>query len=117
MLFLFATAIGASLFLQRKIQREYDGVPDWKTRRQLVTQLEAQFKVENEELDQELSSLLAHHRALVARRDGLVTPIKKDLYDEAMEELERDLASDPLEEAFRALEEGDGEKKKKKKSV
>lgn len=118
MLFLFLTTIGASFVLQRRIQREYEGVPDWKLRRQQLTQLEAQFKEENEAVDRELVELLATHRALVARRGELaVMPIKKDLFDEAMEELEEYLARDPLEEAFQSLEQGDGEKKKTKKGV
>lgn len=117
MLFLFLTTIGASLVLQRRIQQEYDGeaAPDWMARRKLVSKLEAQFRNENETLDRELAELLATHRVLVARRAGM--PLGEDLYDEAMEELERELARDPLEEAFQSLEQGDGEEKKKKKGV
>ena len=117
MLFLFLTTIGASLVLQRRIQQEYDGVPDWQARRKRVAKLEAQFASENDVLDRELDELLSTHRALVARRGGMEVKIKQELYDEAMAELERDLARDPLEEAFQSLEQGDGEEKKTKKGV
>lgn len=114
MLFLFLATIGASVLLQRKIQQEYEGAPDWKMRRQLVAKIEAEFRAENEVLDRELAALLAAHRALVIRRD--INPLKLDL-GEAMEELERDLAKDPLEEAFESLERKIGKEKKKKKGV
>jgi len=110
-LFLFLTTIGASLVLQQKIRQEYEGVDNPK--RQLAL-LEERFASEAVELDLELSDLLAQHRALVARRDGLVQPVRADMYQEAMEELERDLLRDPLDEAFEVLEKRREEAKKKK---
>lgn len=113
MLFLFLTTIGASMILQRRVQQEFDDDPGWLIRRKRVKQLEAQFDIENQALDQELTDLLESHRALVAKRDLPAL----SLYDEAMDELERDLATDPLEEKFRSLERDHGKKKKEKKSV
>lgn len=109
MLFLFLTTIGASLVLQQKIRQEFDGVGNPK--RQLA-QLKENFAVETEQLDGDLAKLLAQHRTLVARRDK--TPISAVLYQEAMEELERDLSRDPLAEAFEDLEKDNVESKKKK---
>lgn len=113
MLFLFLTTIGASLFLQRRVQQEFDDEPGWLIRRKKIKQLEAQFDIENQALDQELASLLESHRSLVAKRDLPAL----SLYDEAMDEIERDLAIDPLEEKFRSLEQDHGKKKKEKKGV
>jgi hypothetical protein len=114
MLFFLLTAIGASVALQHRIRAEHEGLPSWMERRKRVAQLEAQFRTENELVDRELANLLEVHRTLVARRESVLPEIREEDYAEALDELERELGRDPLEDAFRSLEESDGEEKKKK---
>lgn len=110
MLFLFLTTIGVSLVLQHKIRQEYDGEPSFLEKRRAISKIEERFAFENSQLDGDLKDLLGQHRARVARRDS--SSVSDNLYQEAMEELERDLSRDPLAEAFDDLEKGYDKKKK-----
>lgn len=115
MLFPFLTIIGVSLILQQKIRQEYEGELSWLEKRRALAKIEEHFAIENTKLDDELGDLLAQHRVLVAGRERLVcvSIVDDDLYQEAVEELERYLSEDTLAEAIDDLEKGHDKKKKK----
>ncbi len=104
MFILFLTSIGISVFLKDKIQREYDGAPGFFEQYKMRQLVKAHFETENQELDLELSKLLAEHRSLVRQSKIETDRVDDDLYIQAMQELEKDLKTDLLEQAFEELE-------------
>ncbi len=111
MLFVLLTSIGVSMILQQKIRQEFEESSELLDKHRAFAHAKGVLDIENAQLSEEIEGLFEQRRALVIKRDGDVA-ISNDLYAEAMEELELDLARDPLDIAFDDLERRYAEKKK-----